>query len=534
MANKSLFKSVVGALLPSTDTVNVAGGIAYSLPPKHMLAQYAATGCLNSTFYASAEMQLAMVLDLCNSPDVDPEFIAKLALYCRRRGYMKDLPALLCAVLSVRSPGLLAEVFDRVIDNGKMLRNFVQIMRSGTVGRPPRKSLGTLPKRLVIQWLEQRSDDAIFRASIGNDPSLADIVKMVHPRPQTPSRAALYAYMIGRPHEEAALPELVRYYEKWKAGHIQARDAEIPDLPMNMLTSLPLKPRHWMQIARNSPWQATRMNLNTYLRHGVLDDKAMVREIAAKLRNPELIARARVFPYQLLVAYTSADAKMPQAITEALQDAMEIAIANVPTIAGKVWVFPDVSGSMQSPVTGRRAGSTTAVRCVDVAALVAAAIVRKNPEAGVVPFSDDVLKVKVNPRDSVMSNARLLASLPSGGTNCSAALRYLNGQKAEGDLVIYVSDNESWMDTTRQSYWAASATQTMAEWTRFKRRNPAAKMVCLDIQPYGTTQAQERPDILNIGGFSDSVFEVIAEFAAGRLGQGGSGHWVGVIEGMSI
>ena len=28
----------------------------------------------------------------------------------------------------------MAEVFDRVIDDGRMLRNFVQIMRSGVVG----------------------------------------------------------------------------------------------------------------------------------------------------------------------------------------------------------------------------------------------------------------------------------------------------------------------------------------------------------------------------------------------------------------
>ena len=54
---------------------------------------------------------------------------------------------------------------------------------------------------------------------------------------------------------------------------------------------------------------------------------------------------------------------------EALQDAMETATQNVPAIAGKVWILPDVSGSMQSPVTGYRPGSATAVRCLDVAAL---------------------------------------------------------------------------------------------------------------------------------------------------------------------
>ncbi len=128
---------------------------------------------------------------------------------------------------------------------------------------------------------------------------------------------------------------------------------------------------------------------------------------------------------------------MPPTIREALQDAMEIAIQNVPRIEGKVYVCPDVSGSMHSPVTGVRKGATTAVRCIDVAALVAAAVLRKNPQAEVIPFESDVVRVNLNPRDSVMTNAQRLASLPCGGTNCSAPLRHLNDRKADrrpGDL----------------------------------------------------------------------------------------------------
>jgi 60 kDa SS-A/Ro ribonucleoprotein len=38
------------------------------------------------------------------------------------------------------------------------------------------------------------------------------------------------------------------------------------------------------------------------------------------------------------------------------------------------------------------------------------------------------------------------------------------------------------------------------------------KLVCIDLQPYQTVQACERADIMNIGGFSDSVFNVISAF----------------------
>lgn len=211
MANKSIFQSVVGRLLPNTDTRNEAGGSAYAFSPEHALAQYAATGCTNRTFYASAEQQVENVIKLATK--VEPAFAAKVAIYARERGTMKDMPALLCAVLATRDGALLEKVFPRVMDNGKMVRNFVQIIRSGATGR---RSLGSRPKRLVKQWLEARTDEQLFAASIGNDPSLADILKMVHPKPSSPAREALYAYILGKPHNAEALPHIVKDYEAFK------------------------------------------------------------------------------------------------------------------------------------------------------------------------------------------------------------------------------------------------------------------------------------------------------------------------------
>ena len=524
MANKTLFKSLIGKLVAPTDAINEERAPAYALSPKHQLAQYAATGCLNKTFYAGAGEQLAKVLELC--ADLEAEFIAKTAVFCRERGFMKDMPALLCAVLSVKDRELLNVVFPRVIDNAKMLRNFVQIVRSGAVGR---KSLGSAPKRLVREWLDARDPEALFRANVGQDPSLTDIVKMVHPKPKDEAREALFGYFIGRDYAFEKLPEVARNFEAFKKG--EAR--EVPDVPFQMLTALELGTAEWTAIARRAPWQMTRMNLNTFARHGVFGQPGLTELIANRLRDPQAIARARVFPYQLMVAYTMAraNADIPQEVCEALQDAMEIATANVPEFKGKVYVFPDISGSMHSAVTGYRRGATTAVRCIDIAALVAATVLRKNPQAEVIPFESDVVQIRLNPRDSVMTNAEKLANLPCGGTNCSAPLRFLNKRRAKGDLVIYVSDNESWVDAPHYGSFGGSATETMKEWANFRQRNLAARMVCIDIQPYATVQAKERPDVLNIGGFSDQVFDVISGFARGELN---ADHFVGVIESVAL
>jgi len=523
MASKTLFRTSPGKLAPRSNAVNEAGGAAYALEPRHALACYAATGCLSATFYASAETQLDTVLGLCAK--VEPEWLAKTAVYARERAVMKDLPALLAAALSVRSADLLRQVFPRVIDSPKMLRNFVQIVRSGAVGR---KSLGTVPKRLVLRWLEERSDEQLFKGSVGNAPSLGDVLRMVHPKPATKSREALYGWLLGREVIQDDLPATVAAFERYKADPL---GVEVPDVPFQMLTALPLGREEWAEIARRAPWQMTRMNLNTFQRHGVFEMPGIAEIVAERLRNPELIAKARVLPYQLLMAFAASSADLPAIVRDALQDAMEVAIRNVPRVEGKVWVFPDVSGSMHSPVTGVRKGATSAVRCIDVAALVAAALLRKNRDAQVVPFESNVVKVTLNPRDSVMTNAQKLASLPAGGTNCSAPLKHLNERREKGDLIVYVSDNESWVDSPWYGRFGGSATETMRQWEAFKQRNPSARMVAIDIQPNGTVQEKERDDIVNVGGFSDQVFQVIADVAAGRST---AGHWVREIEGITL
>ena len=514
MANTTLFQSIKNRFT-KTDTYNEAGGIAYTLTPKQQLAQLAATGCLNNTYYADAQSQLDQVLKLAES--LDAEFIAKTAVYARQKGFMKDMPALLLAVLAQKDVNMLARVFDQVVDNGKMLRNFAQIIRSGAVGR---KSFGNRPKKLMQTWLLTATEKQLLNAAIGNSPSLADVVKMVHPKPREAWRAAWFAWLIGKPYDREALPPITRAFEDYK----QSREGELPNVPFQMLTALDLNSGDWAQIARNGSWQQVRQNLNTFLRHEVFAKSKNIKMVAEKLRDETAIARARVLPYQLLTAYQATSEQMPFEIREALQDAMETAVQNVPAIQGKVVVCPDVSGSMHSPATGYRGSATTKTRCIDIAALVSAAILRTNPQARVIPFEQITVNVKLNPRDSIMTNAEKLANVGGGGTACSAPLAMLNREKADVDLVVIVSDNESWADDSQR--WGAT-TSLMKEWNILKRRCPEAKLVCLDIQPYTTAQARNRQDILNIGGFSDQVFSLIGSFAERGMG---TDFWVDEIE----
>ena len=188
MANKSLFASIK-SLLPRATVRNEAGGVAYALTPKHALAQLAATGCFGSTFYTTAETQLDELRKLIDQVE-DNVYLAKLAVYARERAYMKDMPAALLVCLSKRDTQLMHRVFDRVVDNGRVLRTVFQLVRSGQFGRT---SLSSSLQRAFQRWLNEASVGKLLSASIGNDPSLRDILRMARPTPKDNARRACLA-----------------------------------------------------------------------------------------------------------------------------------------------------------------------------------------------------------------------------------------------------------------------------------------------------------------------------------------------------
>jgi 60 kDa SS-A/Ro ribonucleoprotein len=196
---------------------------------------------------------------------------------------------------------------------------------------------------------------------------------------------------------------------------------------------------------------------------------------------------------------------------------------------------------MGSAVTGARGMATTAVTCKMAAALFASAFLKNNEEASIWPFNNNLYVPgrsnrdaygrsgrcpRFNPRDSVMTNATILSNLPMGGTNCSLPLRHLNSEDIRGDVVIYLSDYESWMDARYDD-----RSGMLVEWERFRRKNKKAKLICIDLTPYMSKQVVDREDIFSIGGFSDHVFTLVDMFVQGKMD---SGHWVGEIEKIEL
>jgi len=461
----------------------------------------------------------------------DPEFVARAAIRARLVGGLINVPATLLAVLSIRSPGLLAEAFPRAVDTIAVLRAFVRIIRSGVTGR---RSLGSLPKRLVERWLDLRGDEELVAAAFDGNPSLADVVRMVHPAPSTPSRSALYAWLLGKPFDPAALPASLRTYEAIRRGEGVDLPSSFPGgIPFEALEGLPLSVADWRLLAYRATWAQTRANLARFARRGVFDGEALTASIARKLRDPALVRSAAagfggwaasgdVITRALLADVAGAGGPLlPRAIRTALADALDLVCEGAAPVAGKVWVLVDVSGSMRTGATRTPDGRAAAI--LDAAALISTALLRSNPRGSFLAVTDRVRPVYFNPADPVLVSGARLAAVPPDSTDCSAALAWLNRRKETGDLVICISDNGLWLDSTLRP---GDGETPRCQWESFEARNPGARLVLVNLlpldlpggqgaRPVHSAGVEQTDELLCVDGSDAHLFSIIARFAAG-------------------
>jgi 60 kDa SS-A/Ro ribonucleoprotein len=506
--NKNIFNTQLNNVLPA-DTVNDAGGVAYNMSSAAALAQYAVTGTFNTTYYVNDKQHLQRVQKLAQ--ECSSEFLAKLAVYARQEAKMKDMPAYLLAVLAARNEHkLLRKIFDRVCDNSKMLFGFVSIIRSGVTGR---RSFGTAIKKMIQSWLTQQHNWSLYLSSVGHsNPSMADVIKMVHPKPTNEYQAAMFSYILGKECDISKLPLAVRQLIVCNGNF----EGDIPDVPFRVLTNYDLSKVHWQRIATRMPWNTLRQSLVLLGRRGVFDSQDTVEKIAQRLSNKNEVLQNNVFPFELLATWKATKDCIPIEITNALYDAMDIATHKAPQFNGKTLVAIDTSGSMQWASLTGASNKPSIISVVEAAALIACSILRKNKTTKLIGFdcaqafncytSNGIYVMDdIRAHDSVFTNMSKMY-FNGGGTDCSLPFKYLLSENLRVDNIIVLSDNQSWSGT----YGPGSA--SCNAWTQYKKSNPKTRLMCVDLTPNQTTQVPDNKDVINIGGWSDSMYGVMSQF----------------------
>ena len=375
MANKSIILHLWQGGFSRRRPQRQPGLQAYPYDAEHRLAQLAMTGTFAAASIQDAQAEVpAWSRRRWRSIRC---FWPRPLSMCATKGHMKDTPAgLLLAVLSARI-GAVRGGLQAVVTSGKVLRGFVQILRSGSGGA---QVAGLRPKAMVQNWLNAATDAQLLAASVGNDPSLADVIRMVHPKPKRRNgRPLCLADRPARGH--AALPQAVQDLLAFRAG---ATD-KVPDVPFQMLTDLPLTPRQWAEVARK-----VRGRCCGRAEHAA-SQGAPSRSPAWSRMWPMCCGIGRGSRRQGDALSASGDAERAVArrlTTGARRPKMtrDGDFCRERAGAGGFWLAVPRRVGVDAVGRDRLSAGATSSACIDVAALVAAAVLRKNPTARVLPF----------------------------------------------------------------------------------------------------------------------------------------------------
>ncbi|MFD9069130.1 TROVE domain-containing protein [Streptomyces lasiicapitis] len=264
----------------------------------------------------------------------------------------------------------------------------------------------------------------------------------------------------------------------------------------------PMDKAAWEAVIPSMGYMSLLRNLRNLDEAGVSDEVAA--EVAAKLADPEQVAKSRQLPMRFYSAFNAAPSLR---WGHALEKALTASLANIPTLGGRTLILVDTSSSMHE--TFSRDGS---LMRWDAAALFGIALGRSCAAADVVSFSSaryymsdaPGAKTKTFPLSrggSVLGDVKKWRDggwFLGGGTDTAAALR----QEFKGhDRVVIVTDEQAGHDLIEVDQSVPQSTP-MYTWNLAGYQAGHA--------PSGRGQRH------TFGGLTDAAFRMIPLLEAGR------------------
>jgi hypothetical protein len=233
-------------------------------------------------------------------------------------------------------------------------------------------------------------------------------------------------------------------------------------------------------------------NLRNFDEAGVPD--AVADTIIARFTDPAQIARSRMFPFRWLSAYQAAPAlRWGQALDQALQ----AALSNLPALPGRTLVLVDTSGSMTTLGLSRR----STVSPLKAAAVFGVALAAKGEQVDLVGFADGrrPFPHPVRTGASVIREVERFVARSGEDGHGTAIATSLRKTYAGHDRAVIVSD----MQTMDAGGTAAVPARIPLYGFNLGGYRPAA----FDAGA---------PNRIELGGLTDATFRMISLIEAGR------------------
>lgn len=265
--------------------------------------------------------------------------------------------------------------------------------------------------------------------------SMADAVKLLHPNPRKSK--------VGRDFYKSIIEGDVKM-----GNDVKQVQSEITKV--NNKNSKSTK-KDVVESLDTSTVMAIVKNLVALEKQGIFNDVKAVDSIVAKLTDKEAVQKSRLLPFRFYSAYKEVEKLRncmgQRRILEALVDALDLSIDNLPDICGYSAVLVDRSGSMRHPVS-----SMSTVTAEDVA-LILGAICFKKGIADVYVFADGCELVRgVTRKSTVFDIVEAMRRQSVGGcTYLDNALKVVTCSGNKYTNLIILSDNDCYCTTNNNT-----------------------------------------------------------------------------------
>jgi 60 kDa SS-A/Ro ribonucleoprotein len=467
-------------------TVNRDGYGAWERPIEEQFLQTLLTNTLTNVYYADARELLKEsegVHDAMLAKDAN--FYAKALVFARNEGFMRTQPILGLAKLASANISLFSKVFGGVVKTPKDLADFTTILASKRKGQG-----GRAVKRVVGRWMvENLSDYWIVKYGAEKEDggySLKDMLRVFHPKGL---KEAYAKYILGKTEglDYEEIPQIYNF-EKLKSAKTPAEKIQFireGKLPHEVASTFAGKDKEvWSAI--NFPMFALLRNLATLERNGAID--SFKEQIQRNFNNPDYVKKSKILPFRFIKA---GEMVKNAWVKDALRDAIENSVDNLPDIAGSSTILLDISGSMRS--------------FLPQAALFAVSAAKKANEDKIYLFDTGVYDYPISMRDSILTQAEGIRI--KGGTDIGYAVRSLISKNVKRDNVIIITDEQQ-----------NTGSPMFKEIINYKRQvNKNANFFIIDVAPYrqGMTPPELDKGTYYIYGWSDQVLSFISSVSQG-------------------
>lgn len=504
---------------------NSAGGYSFKVDPIARATRFLILGSEGGTYYAS-EKKLTVenaqtIVDLIKSPEGGALVVGLILGVSQAGRAAKQEPAifslaLCCAFGDQTTKNYAYDAVSRVCRTGTQIFTFcqyVQDLRGWSRGL--RKAVAKFytektPEKVGYQLMKYRQR---------NGWTHRDVLRLCHPKAKAPhmfEHNELFKWAVGKrivpstklPLQFQSYLDLQRVTDPKIAAHY-VRDHKLPReaLPTEMLKHKII----WEALLEDMPMQALVRNLGVMTANGVLTSNfdENTKRVVEMLGNGDVIEKSKLHPYAVLLAlktYSTGHGMkgklswtpVPK-IVAALDEAFYKAFRNAQPTGKNVLIGLDVSGSMDG---SKIHNSTISAR--EASAAMALVTARTEPNHQIMAFSNQFMRLNIDPRSRLEDVCRVTAQLPLQGTDCSLPMTWAMQMRLPIDTFIIYTDSETYQGRIHPKQALDQFRQSMGR---------EAKCIVVGMTSNGFTIADpEDSGMLDIVGFDTAAPALIQDF----------------------